>query len=177
MKSKIHEHKKNNFTMVSKKLIIAALLVIGFSSFAQENQPEKKSNKGQRERMSPEQRTQAQLDKLTTELKLDAKQQEQIKPIIAEQAAKRQAMMAERMANRDSQKKMTPEERQAAMTARKDERTAMDNKLKAILTPEQFKKMKDMEQANMDKMREARHDRQGGEGRQGGGDGGNQPQD
>ena len=179
MKSKIHEHKKNNFTMVSKKLIIAALLVIGFSSYAQDqNQPERKSNGGQqRERMSPEQRTQAQMDKLTTDLKLDAKQQEQIKPIIAEQTAKRQAMMAERMANRDNQKKMTPEERQAAMTARKDERTAMDNKLKAILTPEQFKKMKDMEQANMDKMREARQDRQGGEGRQGGGDGGNQPQD
>lgn len=58
-----------------KKLIIAALLVIGFSSFAQDQTPtEKKSNKGQREKMSPEQRNQAQLDKLTTELKLDAKQ-------------------------------------------------------------------------------------------------------
>lgn len=158
-----------------KKLIIAALLVIGFSSYGQDqNQPERKSNGWQqRERMSPEQRTQAQMDKLTTDLKLDAKQQEQIKPIIAEQTAKRQAMMAERMANRDSQKKMTPEERQAAMTARKDERTATENKLKAILTPEQFKKMKDMEQANMDKMREARQDRQGGGD---GGDGGNQPQ-
>lgn len=161
-----------------KKLIIAALLVIGFSSYAQDqNQPEKNSNRGQRERMTPEQRTQAQMDKLTTDLKLDAKQQEQIKPIIAEQTAKRQAMMAERMANRDSQKKMTPEERQAAMTARKDERTATENKLKAILTPEQFKKMKDMEQANMDKMREGRQDRQGGEGRQGGGEGGGQPQE
>lgn len=158
-----------------KKLIIAALLVIGFSSYAQDqNQPEKKSDRGQRERMSPEQRSQAQMDKLTTDLKLDAKQQEQIKPIIAEQTAKRQAMMAERMANRDSQKKMTAEERQAAMAARKEERTAMENKLKAILTPEQFKKMKDMEQANMDKMREGRQDRQGGEGR---GDGGSQPQD
>ncbi|MBP6758779.1 MAG: hypothetical protein KA133_05960 [Flavobacterium sp.] len=165
-----------------KKLIIAALLVVSISTFAQEQpQPERNSNRGQRERMTPEQRTQAQMDKLTTDLKLDAKQQEQIKPIIAEQTAKRQALMAERMANRDNQKKMTPEERQAAMAARKDERTAMENKLKAILTPEQFKKMKDIEQANMDKMREGRQDRQGGEGRQGGGegrgDGGGQPQE
>jgi hypothetical protein len=49
------------------------------------------------------------------------------------------------------------------------------------LTPEQFKKMKDNEAANREKMREARESRQGGEGRQGGGegrgDGGNQPQE
>lgn len=85
-----------------KKLIIAALLVIGVSSFAQgQNQTEKKSNKNQRERLSPEQRSQAQLDKMTTELNLDAKQQEQIKPIIAEQTAKREAMRAERMASNE----------------------------------------------------------------------------
>jgi periplasmic protein CpxP/Spy len=161
MKSMIKQHQKNNFKMVSKKLIIAALLVIGFSSYAQDqSQPEGKSNRGQQGgRMNPEQSSQAQLDKLTTDLKLDAKQQEQIKPIIEEQTAKRKAMMEERMANKD-RKKMTAEERQTAMNARKDERAAMENKLKAILTPEQFKKMKDMEQANMDKMREARESRE-----------------
>lgn len=152
--------------MMTKKLIIAALLVVGFTSYAQDqNQAEGKSNRGQqRERMSPEQSSKAQLDKLTSELKLDAKQQEQIKPIIEEQIAKRKAMMAERMGNKDAQKKMTPEERKVAMAARKEERTAMENKLKAILTPEQFKKMKEMEQANMDKMREARENRESKDG-------------
>jgi protein CpxP len=174
MKSKIHEHQKNNFKIVSKKLIIAVLLVIGFSSFAQDqNQPEKKSNRNQKERMSPEQRSQVQLDKLTADLKLDATQQEQIKPIIAEQTAKREAMRAERMGNNNS-KELTKEERQALKIKRTDEKTAMDNKWKAILTPEQFKKMKDMEQANMEKMREARESRQGGEGRE---DRGSQPQE
>lgn len=165
-----------------KKLIIAALLVIGFSSFAQEQkQPEKKSNNGQRERMSPEQRNQAQLDKLTTELKLDAKQQEQIKPILAEQTAKLQAMRDQRMAG--NAKELTSEERKVLMQKRTDEKTATDGKLKAILTPEQFKKMKDNEAANREKMREARgsrqdgEGRQGGEGRDGGGDRGNQPQE
>jgi periplasmic protein CpxP/Spy len=161
MKSKIHEHQKNNFKIVSKKLIIAALLVVSISAFAQDqNQQDKKSDRGSREMKSPEERNEARLKKMTTDLNLDAKQQEQIKPIIAEQTAKRDAMMAERMANKDSQKKMTADERQVFMNSRKEERTAMENKLKAILSPEQFKKMKDIEQANMEKMREARESRE-----------------
>ena len=160
-----------------KKLIFVALLIIGISSFAQETQPEKKSNKGQqKEKMSPEQRNQALLDKMTTELKLDANQQEQIKPIIAEQTAKLQAMRDQRMAN--NTKELTSDERKALMQKRNVEKTATDAKLKAILTPEQFKKMKENEAANRQKMREARESRQGGEERQGGGeDKGNQPQE
>ena len=152
-----------------KKLIIAALLVVGFSSFAQEQ-----NQRGQRDKMTPEQRTQAQLDKLTTDLKLDAKQQEQIKPILAEQTAKREAMRAERMAsNGGQQKELTKEEREALKVKRNEEKAVTDNQFKAILTPEQFKKMKDIEQANMEKMRAARESRQGGEGRDNGGNGGN----
>lgn len=143
-----------------KKLIIAALLVIGVSSFAHgQNQTEKKSNKNQRERLSPEQRSQAQLDKMTTELNLDAKQQEQIKPIIAEQTAKREAMRAERMASNEKQKELSSGEREVLRQKRAEEKTAMDNKLKAILFPEQLKKMKAIEEANREKMREAREAR------------------
>lgn len=153
-----------------KKLIITTLLVIGFSSFAQEQtQPEKKGNIGQKERMSPEQRNQALLDRITTELKLDANQQEQIKPILAEQTAKLQAMRDQRMANKA--KDLTSEERKALMQKRTEEKTATDAKMKAILTPEQFKKMKENEAANREKMREGRESRQGGEDR------GNQPQE
>ncbi len=180
MKSKIHEHKKNNFQIGSKKLIIAALLVIGISSFAQVTQPEKKSNKGQqREKMSPEQRNQALLDRMTTELKLNASQQEQIKPILSEQTAKLQAMRDQRMGG--NAKELSSDERKALMQKRNEEKTATEAKLKTILTPQQFNKMKDNEEANREKMREARDNRQGGEGRQGGvegrGDGGNQPQE
>ena len=170
-----------------KKLIIASLLAISISSFAQEQtQPEKKANKGQKEKMSPEQRSQAQLDKLTTDLKLDAKQQEQIKPIIAEQTAKREAMRAERMSSNEKSKELTSGEREILKQKRNNDKTLMDNNLKAILSPEQFKKMKDVEQANLEKMREGREGRearQGGEGREArqGGEGrddrGNQPQE
>jgi protein CpxP len=160
-----------------KKILIAALLFISFSTFAQElTPPEKKGNKGQKERMSPEQRNQALLDRMTSELKLDAQQQEQIKPIIAEQTAKLQAMRDQRMANNG--KELTSDERKALMQKRNEDKMATDTKLKAILTPEQFKKMKENEAANREKMREARESRQGSEGRQGGGeDRGNQPQE
>lgn len=160
-----------------KKLIIAALLVFSVSAFAQEQtQPEKKGKREKNEKMSPEQRNRALLDRMTSELKLNASQQEQIKPIIAEQTAKLQAMRDQRMAS--NAKELTSEERQVLMQQRQEERKATDNKLKAILTPEQFKKMKDNEAANREKMREARESRQGGEGRRGGGeDRGNQPQE
>jgi Spy/CpxP family protein refolding chaperone len=57
-------------------------------------------------------------------------------------------------------KELTSEERKALMQKRTEEKTATDAKLKAILTPEQFKKMKDNEAANREKMREAREARQ-----------------
>ena len=120
--------------------------------------------------MSPEQRNQALLDRMTSELKLDANQQEQIKLIIAEQGAKLQAMRDQRMANND--KKLTIEERKALMQKRNEEKKATDAKLKAILTPEQFKKMKENEAVTREKMREARASRKGSAE-----DSGNQPQE
>lgn len=156
-----------------KKLIIAALLVVSISSFAQDQpQPDKKGNKGQKEKMSPEQRNQALLDRMTTQLSLTPQQQEQIKPIIAEQGAKTDALRAER-ANRNGQK-MTAEEREAFQAKRQEDKKATDAKLKAILTPEQFKKMEENKEAAREKMKETRASRQGGEG---GEDRGNQPQD
>lgn len=155
-----------------KKIFIAVMVVMSITTFAQEAPPEKKANKGQREKMSPEQRTQALLDRMTKELNLDAQQQEQIKPILAEQAAKLQGMRGQGMAG--DFKEMSKEERKALMQKRQEEKAKVDNKLKAILTPEQFNKMKENEAANREKMRQARENRQGGPGGEGRG---NQPQE
>lgn len=127
-----------------KKLIIAALLVVSFTAFAQGGQ-----------RMSTEERTKAQLEKWTTELKLDAKQLEQIKPILTEQAAKNQAMRAEMMGG-GSPGDMTTDQREAFMKKRTEITEATNTKLKAILTSDQFKKMTELEEANRQRMREAR---------------------
>ena len=64
-----------------KKLFIAALLFVGITSFAQDGDGEmdQKPMREQRERLTPEQRNERQLKKLTSELTLDAKQQEQVK--------------------------------------------------------------------------------------------------
>lgn len=142
-----------------KNLIVAAVLLISVSSFAQDQvQPDKKSNKQKKEKMTPEQKNQALLDKMTAELKLDAKQQEQIKPIIAEQSAKMQAMRAERMAN--NSKEMTDAEKDAFKEKRKQDKKETEAKFKAILTPEQFKKMKDLEEANKERMRDFKEARE-----------------
>jgi protein CpxP len=127
-----------------KKLIIAALLVVSVSAFAQGGQ-----------RMSPEERTKAQLERWTTELKLDAKQLDQIKPVLTEQATKNQAMRTEMMGG-GAPGQMSDEQREAFMKKRAEITEATNNKLKAILTPEQFKKMTELEAANAQRMREAR---------------------
>ncbi len=141
-----------------KKLIFAVVLLIGFSSFAQENQSDKKPKKAKREQMSPEQRSQVALDKMTTELSLNSQQQEQIKPILVEQRVQQQELKEQRMAS--NAKEWTSQERDAARQKNQQDRMAMENKLKAILTPDQFKKMKDNQAANREKMKEARESRQ-----------------
>lgn len=152
MKFKIQQYTKNSL----KKLLVLALLVVSVSSFAQDQaQPEKKSNKPKKEKLTQEQKNQVQLDKLTVELNLDAKQQEQIKPILAEQSAKREGMQGG-VQMRD----LSDQEREALRQKRKEERVELENKLKAVLSPEQFKKMKSNEEANREKMREAREARE-----------------
>ncbi|GEC73116.1 hypothetical protein SAMN05443543_101214 [Flavobacterium flevense] len=114
-----------------KKLIIAALFVVGASSFAQNN-----NDRPQRGDFSPEKR----VERLTTQLNLDAKQQEQVKQLYAEQAKNRQAQ--------------TGFSREQMM----EERKKTEEKLKTILTPEQLKKW----EANQAEMRKRMGNRQGG---------------
>lgn len=135
-----------------KKLIIAALLVVGVSSFAQENND--RPQRANMERMTPEQRSEQRIARMTKELNLDAKQQEQLKQLYAEQAAQR--------ANRQNNQGQGRENMEA-------QRKAMEDKMKAILTPEQLTKWK----SSQDKMRERMQQRMGD--RQGSGMGDDRP--
>ncbi|TDD94425.1 hypothetical protein [Flavobacterium cellulosilyticum] len=144
-----------------KKLIIAALLVVSVSTFAQESTGMKnKSDNGSREMRSPEERNEARLKKMTADLNLDANQQAQIKLIITEQTSKMEAMRAERMANKDNAKP-SKEDREAMRAKRNEEKTEMDNRIKAVLNPTQFEKYKAMEEANRAKMQERMQERMG----------------
>lgn len=120
-----------------KKLLIIAFLVINASVFAQAD-----NNRPQRPGMNPERR----LERMTTMLNLDSKQQEQLKAIFAEEAK-----------SRENQKEFSREQMMA-------ERKKSNDKIKAILTPEQLKKW----ESEQEKMRERMQQRMN-DGPQGGG--------
>lgn len=128
-----------------KKLIIAALLVVGMTSFAQ-NKKEMitRRDRAGMEKFTPEQRNQLMLKKMTLELDLNASQQKEMSKVIAENSVKIEVRMKEIKANKDSNTKPTSDlmfERKNRML---DEKIAVKERMKKILTPEQFKKWEDM---------------------------------
>ena len=126
-----------------KKLFIVALLVVGMTSFAQERKA--RPERVQMEQMTPEQRNQLHLKKMTLELDLNASQQKEMSKIIAEQSAKREARMAERKASKDSAKKqLTANELFAKKSKMLDEQIVMKERMKKILSADQYKKWDDM---------------------------------
>ena len=148
-----------------KKLIIAALLVVGLTAFAQ-NRKEMgdRPEKSKMEKFSPEQRTQLMVKKLTLDLDLNAKQQEEVKQIIAEQGERREAMRAERMAKKGDEKRPTADEQFAMKNQMLDDQIVMKNKMKTILTPEQFEKWNSLKNKRQEKFEEKRHGKEHGEG-------------
>lgn len=145
-----------------KKLIFAVVLLISIASFAQENKSEKKSKKENKETKSPEKRNEARLNKLTTELNLDANQQAQFKPILEEQSAKIEEMKAQQKANKEAGTELSDAAKKEMRKKRMEDKTATDNKIKGILSPEQFGKYQAMQQAEKEKM-QAQRQQKGGE--------------
>jgi hypothetical protein len=149
-----------------KKLILAALLAVSVSTFAQcKKEMEKKCHTEKHspdernvgmEKLSSEQRTQLMVKKMTLELDLNAKQQEQVKQIIAEQMVKREAMRAEQMDKKEEDKKRTADQIFVIKNKILDEQIAMKNKMKTILSPEQLEKWKAIQETHQAKMKEGR---------------------
>lgn len=133
-----------------KKVCIVALLVIGLSSFAQERK--ERHPKGEMEQMTPEQRNQLHLKKMTLDLDLNAKQQEQLTKILADQSAKREAMKAENKAKMEEAKAIRFEMKKKIL----DEQIEMKNKMKSILSAEQFSKWEMKKEKNNKRMGEGR---------------------
>jgi len=138
-----------------KKLFIAALLFVGVVSFAQE--ADQAPNREPRERLTPEQRNEKQLKKITTELNLDANQQAQVKQLLADRSAKAEKLRAER---KDRKEKPTAAEREAFKNELKAEKDANDAKMKAILNADQYKKWTSIQEEKRDKAKEKRKEYQ-----------------
>lgn len=139
-----------------KKLLIAALLFVGMVSFAQDAD---QTSKPQREKLTPEQRNDKQLKKLTSELNLDANQQTQVKQLLADRSAKAQSFKEARQAKKDSNMKPTAEEKAAFRKQMTDEVEANDAKMKSILKADQYTKWKAIQEDNKEKFKEKRKER------------------
>ncbi|MRX40938.1 hypothetical protein GJU43_16755 [Flavobacterium sp. LC2016-23] len=135
-----------------KKLFIAAMLFVGLASFAQDT--EQKPARDHKERMTPEQRNEKQLKKMTSELNLDANQQTQIKQLLAERSAKAETFKETRKAKKESNVKLTAEERAAFKKQMDEEVASNDAKMKAILNADQYKKWTSLQEERKDKIRE-----------------------
>ena len=127
-----------------KKLIIAAFLLVGISTYAQEKKENPK--RANMEKMTPQERQDRQLKRMTSELTLNAKQQEQIKELLVEQGAKREKLTGKKEGTKEEIKA----QREALKNKMQDDRKMMEYEIKDILTTEQFSTWK----TNQEKMTE-----------------------
>ncbi|MEO8532180.1 MAG: hypothetical protein ABI441_00450 [Flavobacterium sp.] len=140
-----------------KKLIIAALLFVGVASFAQDM--DQKPARDHKEKMTPEQRNEKHLKKMTSELNLDANQQAQIKQVLADRSAKAESFKEARKAKKDSNVKPTAEEKAAFKKQMAEEVATNDAKMKSILNADQYSKWKSMQEEKREKMKEKMDER------------------
>lgn len=136
-----------------KKLVVAALLVVGMTTFAQERMGERK------EKLTPEQRVNLQVKKLTKDLSLNEKQVLEIKALVAKEAEKREANRAAMDAKRASGTKPTKEEMKAHKAKVQEDQAAMDANMKKILTADQYAKWVQKREERKEKMEEKKGDR------------------
>ena len=128
-----------------KKLFVVALLFVGLTNFAQERKG--RTERAEMEQLTPEQRNQLHLKKLTLELDLTAAQQKEIASVIADESAKRETKMAERKAKNETKKALTANEKFEIKSKSLDSQIEFKAKMKKILNKEQMEKW----EANKDK--------------------------
>lgn len=128
-----------------KKLIIAVLLLVGMTSFAQGEK--EKPTRANMEKMTPQERQERQLKRLTSELNLTTAQQDQVKQLLTQQWAAREKMMDRKDAGTKEEMKAM---REASKNKMQNDRKTMEDQMKALLTPEQLATYK----SNQEKMRE-----------------------
>jgi protein CpxP len=112
-----------------KKVIVAALLVVGLTTYAQE----KEGRKAGREKLTSKQKVDLQVKKMTKDLNLNEKQTKDVKALVTKQVEKREAKRKE-MEDFKTKKR---EELKAQM---KSEKEAVSIEMKKILTAEQYAK-------------------------------------
>ena len=130
-----------------KKLILIAIAFISLNAVAQDNKKEhtKKDSKEKRELakdLSAEEIATIGSKKMTLALDLSEKQQDQVKEVLLEQAITRKQNMEKRRekSKKEDAKKLSKEDRLTLINAKLDNQIAMKQKMKSILTAEQYEK-------------------------------------
>lgn len=120
-----------------KKLIVAAFLVVGLTTFAQVKKKEN-DKKEPIERMSPAERGEKALKRMTKDLGLNESQQKQMSTLLSEAQAKRE--------NSENKPK-------------KEDRQMMKDKINKILTPEQTATWEKLQAERKEKMKERKEEK------------------
>ena len=125
-----------------KKVIIAVLLLAGFTTMAQKGERGTRDGRGGMQDLSSEQMATLQTKKMTLVLDLTQNQQEQVKSLQLEKAKRRKVKMEERKAQKEAGevKKPTSEERFNMENERLDLQIAQKAEMKKILSDEQYEK-------------------------------------
>jgi Spy/CpxP family protein refolding chaperone len=122
-----------------KKLFVLALLLVGTTTFAQERMGENN------DKLTPEQRVNLQVKKLTKELNLSDKQAQELKEIVVKEIEQREGRKAEK-------KKMASDEMNARKMKFEEKKMQTEERMKKILTPEQFLKWTEIRKVRKEKM-------------------------
>lgn len=165
--NKTQSKHRNHKIKKMKKLAVMALLLVGMTSWAQEEKGNRKSEMAEKTNWTPEQKRQLRVKELTLKLDLSAAQQVEMSKIIAEQQTKREQFLAERKANKNESKKLTSEEKFVMKNKMLDEKIALKARLKKILSAEQLEKYEKMAFHKKSMMKKRMHDRKSKMGRKG----------
>ena len=116
-----------------KKLIVAALLVDGLTTYAQE----KEGRRAGKEKLTSEQKVNLQVKKMTKDLDLNEKQTKDVRALVAKQVEKREAIKIQMQA----------------------EKEAVSVEMKKILTAEQYAKWEKNREEKIENFKEKMSER------------------
>lgn len=133
-----------------KKLILVTALALSTLTFAQEKRVDQ-------ERLTPEQRTELQLKKMTLDLDLNNKQQKEVKSILLDKAKNREAKFAAFKNNKEKGQKLSADEKFEMKTKMLDEQILMKAQMKKTLSAEQFNKWEINKEKRAKKMTHRRY--------------------
>ena len=131
-----------------KKLFIAALMMVGMTSFAQEAKPMRVNNE-----ISSEQKIERDMKRLSVELNLEATQQKEMQIVLNEGVSKRAEMTKEFNVKRPTSTPKAADVSEKRKMMLTEFETVENAKLQKILTPEQFSKYQKIKMEREEKMK------------------------